>query len=119
MSKRERIISYALRGHPPREIEVLMAAEENMKTTRAAIKVVLSAARREGIPIPKFDPQTIPLEGFLVVDLYALGDDMEQLQSAAERRGLSTEGLALATLETVIRANLFNAVLDDLGPHAE
>lgn len=104
MSDSDLIVSLAMRKHAPREI----AAQLGMDAVDVHQKLI--SARQQGAEIPQFEP------GLWARNRPMVPISMEvwrALAPHAQIRGLTANELATLILETVMLADLVDAVLDD------
>jgi hypothetical protein len=101
------IISLAKRGTPPSKIQMMIDRVVGMSRLNA----IIWKARSDGVRIP-YCRRKGAAKSRLVLVLSA--EAMRALDKAAARRGVSTQGIATAVLETVCNDGIVDAVLDDL-----
>ena len=117
MNKNSQIIALAKSGMPPRHIHARLA----YNVTIGSIYATISKARRAGQEIPLFSNADVPREtGVVLQHVVRLFDarDAAVLDRHCARRRLSRQELLKRLVETVLRCDLIDAVLDDGGGDA-
>jgi hypothetical protein len=108
MYESELLVSLAMRKYAPREIAAQMGLNGRN------VHEQLNAARNRGADIPPFEPGLWTRNRPMVpIDL----DVWRALAPHAQLRGLTPNELATLVLETVVREDLVDAVLDDEIAH--
>lgn len=102
---REDVIQRAMEGIPPRQIADELGMEANQ------VSCILWYERRKGRDIPHANRGPWPRQKRIV--LHGVQALREGLFDHAEARCLTIEELTTRLIETLIRDDLINAVLDD------